>query len=414
MLRIIARSSSCRRTKNHPDGDVDSHKNSVRPRRRRRGNATLWLILVLPVLLILLAIVVEAGHLLLARQQLSNALDAASTAAVFRWQQNGGGDTSSARTAGVDFASYNPLAPNLPLVLQTNYGAANANQNDDLTGATADLIFGAATLAGANIAFDADVEPICLAGDLLIEAVGDFDASSMSANGYLRVTYSAPVAAPPCWVIESLEVDLQSGSDADALFDGSPPYGDSTINLLAPAQAFTPTFQPASNVAAPAPVLQLTFTANGNTAQDFDPGTMPTPDVYQILVRTTDLWDGVDAATNNDGDSFGKYGVVVRVTFRNLINLETASQDFTFVDDGVDDNYSAVQGPAIGSQYIFAVRAAAQETIPSVTQTLFGFGIGPFTVKAESIAVYDSSSTAPVVRRVNATAYNPPIIATSP
>ena len=62
----------------------------------------------------------------------------------------------------------------------------------------------------------------------------------------------------------------------------------------------------------------------------------------------------------------------------------------------------------------FAVRAAAQETVPSVCQSLFGYGIGPFTIKAESVAIYDSSAATPSVQRRNVVNYNPAAIATSP
>ncbi len=48
----------------------------VRGKRARRGAATLWIILCLPAVLCLIGVVVETGNLLLARIELTNALEA--------------------------------------------------------------------------------------------------------------------------------------------------------------------------------------------------------------------------------------------------------------------------------------------------------------------------------------------------
>ncbi|MFO0819867.1 MAG: pilus assembly protein TadG-related protein [Pirellulales bacterium] len=373
----------------------------------RRGGATLWIILLLPILLILLGIIVEIGNLWLSRQQLENSLEAASSAAVFRWFQDGGGDTNAARTQGADFASYNWIAKNQSVTVDVNYNGASTNDNAATTGSTADILFGSVSESGGLYTFDATIEPTVFAGNLLIEAIGDFDVASMAPNGLLRFTYSSPVAAPHTWVIREIEVNLRAGTDLDASFAGSPPYSETLTNVVAPSQTFFDDYQPMGVAAFPAPVARFVFSTSGNTASDFDPGTLPTPDVYEVAVRTQSL----DPA--NTGDNFGNQGVVARVTFHNLSNSSTFVQDYVFVDDATP-NQSTATATAIGSNNMLGVRVAMAASVPSVFTSLFGSTLGPYPIKAESVSILDTAAANHEVLSRRITTYNPAAIATSP
>lgn len=378
---------------------------------RRRGGATLWIILLLPILLILLGIIVEIGNLWLARQQLENSLEAASSAAVFRWFNDGGGDTNGARDEGSDFASSNWIAKNQPVSVDLNYNSALTNDNAATTGATADILCGNVSEAGGLYTFDATVEPTVFAGSLLIEAIGNFDALGVP-NGFLRFTYSSPIAAPHTWVIQEIEVNLRAGGDPDANFAGVTPYAETLTNVIAPTQTYHNSFQPAASIPVPAPVARFVFTTSGNTANDFDPQTAP--DVYRVDVRTVNLFDGVTLSADDDGDSFGLYGVVARVTFYNLNNGSTFVQDYTFQDDATDNGQSIATATAVGSNNMLGVRVAMAASVPSVFNSLFGSTLGPYTIKAESVSILDTAAANREVLSRRITTYVPAAISTSP
>jgi Flp pilus assembly protein TadG len=166
--------------------------------RSRRGSATLWLIIWLPCLLTLFCVLVGVANLWLARIELENALEAAALAAAKEWGQAGGGDTQSAREAGVAFAAANMVRGN-PVVLGTNYNSLNAPNDNDVgnpTGAAVNppngnLVFGAINDDDPDhVIFDASGTPSCAAAAALLvvdPAVVDNSKFGVRAQAILSV-----------------------------------------------------------------------------------------------------------------------------------------------------------------------------------------------------------------------------------
>ena len=381
---------------------------------KRRGAATLWLILILPVLLILLLIVVEVGNLTLARGQLENTVEASAKAAVQTWYNGGGGDTTTARDVGQAFASYNQIGVSQSVTLNVNDDGAGTNPNDNLalTGSSANLIFGRVTRTGSNYLFEGNVEPRISAGTIRIIASGVFSNAS-SADDFLRIEFNSP--NPGSTVIREVWIDLQSGSEPanDALFF---PNGTSQTSSVPSTLPTAVTL----HLGAP-PSGSNEFFLFGNTVRLVPANATFAASATTNFVRVAGLRVGPIFGTlgagsaSGDGDAFGVYGIQGSVVLQdNPPSGPTRSVPFTFVDDGVNNNTSEVTFDAGRTDEIFGVRSAATASIPSFTGSLVGIPIGPFTVKAEAVAIYDPTLTGVQVRTIRVNQYIPAAIATSP
>lgn len=386
------------------------------PRSNRRAAATLWLILILPVLLILLLIVVEVGNLTLARGQFENSVEASAKAAVQSWYNGGGGDTTTARDVGQAFASYNRIGVSQSISLNVNDDGAGANPNDNLalTGANANLIFGRVTRTGTNYAFEANVEPRISAGTIKIIANGVFNNAS-SADDFLRIEFTSP--NPGATVIREVWIDLTSGSEPgnDALFFANVTSQTASIPATIPAAT-------TYHIGAPPTDGNEAFVL-GNTVRITPASTTFTASNTTNFIRVAGLRVGPffgfgtfgGGSASGDGDAFGVYGIQGSVVLQNNPpSGPTRSVPFTFVDDGLNNNHSEVTFDAGNTDEIFGVRSAATASIPSFTGSLLGVPIGPFTVKAETVAIYDPTLTGVRVKTVRVNQYIPAAISTSP
>ena len=399
-------------------GPISRKADPLRYRQRRAGAATLWLILVLPLLLILLFTIAEVGNLVLARQQLKNSLDAAATSAALRWGQDGGNDTLAARDFGVAIGGLNYYANSQPLVLNSNYDVSNTNpnQNNNLTGADANLIFGLVTGPEDDLLLDADADVNASATSAQIIAFGNFGNGNTN-DDFLRVEFSTSM--PTTTVIRELWIDLRAGTDPgnDAVFVYPPTNWGVQTSSGAPSFTGTITFHTAmpptggNQVTANAPVIRVVFPATSFTA-----GNAPARFWQQAGLRIANLGVGVgNGGTNNKGDAFGIYDVEGRLVTQDVPPGGVLSTTpFTFQDTGGVDGIAQESVNFAGGSSRLGVRAAMEVQVPSLSGTLFGLTLPTHTVRAESTAAYDRSLTPGQVRVVRIQRYDPPAISASP
>ncbi|MFO0819863.1 MAG: pilus assembly protein TadG-related protein [Pirellulales bacterium] len=390
----------------------------------RRGAATLWLILFLPILLVILLMVVEVGNLTLARGQLENSVEASAKAAVQTWYNGGGGDTTTARDVGQAFASYNRIGVSQSVSLNVNDDGAGTNPNDNqaLTGANANLIFGRVTRTGSNYVFEGNVEPRISAGTIRVVASGVFNNAS-SADDFLRIEFTSP--NPGLTVIREVWIDLQSGTEPgnDAAFFANTTSQTSSVPATVPAGLSYHFGTPPTGANESTGLVLFFF--GGNTLRLVPASTTFTASTTTNFIRVAGLQVGPGplfgfgvlgaGSASGDGDAFGVYGIQGSVVLQdNPPGGPTRVVPFTFVNDGIDNGRSEVSFDAGRTDEIFGVRSATTASIPSFTGSLLGVPIGPFTMKAEAVAIYDPTLTGVRVKTVRINQYIPAAISTSP
>jgi Flp pilus assembly protein TadG len=150
-----------------------------RRKRARRGAATLWIILWIPAVLCLLGTVVETGNLLLARIELTNALEAGALSGADEWGDSGV-NTSVSRTAARDRAvalieSNTMTATSLRGSVSKNVGVAGVNENLVCTGNV--VILGAADTGMLD--FDASIDPMAAGQDFAVRVQATVSVNSI-------------------------------------------------------------------------------------------------------------------------------------------------------------------------------------------------------------------------------------------
>lgn len=419
----------------------------ARPRGRaaqwRRGVATLWLILLLPVLLILLCLVVEIGNLWLARMELEDGLEAGALAAVKEWGDTGGVvGTLPAREMGREFARANSVRGE-EIVIDLNHAPLNVNGNAALAGPTANLVFGAVTSIDPTVVFDANVEPSCGAGTVLVDATG---SGNLSADNAWGVSFHSTTV--PGLLIDQVIIDLTASglvfSGGFTLSDNAAPH---KVSDNCPMGMGGQQTQP-DNVGVTAAdfvaslsmlgqVLTIDFTAPGTTG-GLNPGT-PDPNdtfsTFEVLDQFRFGHEVLDGANQADADDVALAGATITIVFSNgdmtteplFDNLDPSNQCYqcalmspvglivhpTNIPDlpcaetsanpmggGNGQSYVLLNGGAAGAN-LFAVRASAEVEVQTLCGALFGASFGPFTVSAETTAVYDCMERCPKIIRVD-------------
>lgn len=167
--------------------------------------ATLWIILWLPAVLCLLGIVVEMGNLLLARVELTNALEAAALAGADEWgdlvaisSMNTTVERDAARSRAVELYEANTVVgQSLAGNVAANGGGSGANDNVTCTGSV--VILGRADTG--TLDFNAGLDPVTTSGDFAVHvqasksinsiigtfcgvAVGPFNVTAQSTARY--------------------------------------------------------------------------------------------------------------------------------------------------------------------------------------------------------------------------------------
>lgn len=413
----------------------------------RRGVATVWLVLFLPLLMLMLCFVVEIGNLWMARAELETALEAAALAAVKEWGDNSGGDTLVERNVGVTVAAANYVRGN-PLVIGTNYTAANINNNTNSTfpPTTANLIFGAITQTSPTVVFRPSIIPSCGLGTVLLDASSNGSMQQDNAWGF---NVLAPNATP-LLTLSKVVLNLRAGGDPDAVFNlgvTPPVISDNVGNIITTINggAGQNDVSGISNAALTLTTAGTVFTwANTQVSFVWD---STLPHILTINFFTNGVDIGLEPGDrirfgaqtnllgNNDGDDVGASGVQATLTFAIAGVDQVPTQVATFVDSNFrgtnvpstldpdsavnsapyllpnspangngNDNQSFVissGGGGGGSANDFAVRAEAQVTITPVCGSLFGATLGPFRVRADSTAYYTCSGRCPASIRVD-------------
>jgi Flp pilus assembly protein TadG len=173
----------------------------VRGKRARRGAATLWIILCLPAVLCLIGVVVETGNLLLARIELTNALEAGALSGVDEWSDFGNtpANRTASRSRAVALVASNTMTgTSLSGAVSANGGGGGANENSTCTGnvvilgsgSNAALDFNAGTdptLPGRYFAVrvQASMSVNSIIGTLCGVAVGPFNVTTEATAGKL-------------------------------------------------------------------------------------------------------------------------------------------------------------------------------------------------------------------------------------
>ena len=294
-----------------------------RPKWKRAGSATLWMLIWLPCLLALFVGLVGVANLWLARVELENALEAAALAAVKQWGEAGGGDTWIPRQVGVAYAHANAVRSQ-PVIIGDNYQSGSGpNQNKDcvlgMTPPQANLIFGAIDDSDpSHIVFNAGIAPSCALGTVLIDATASGSGNLAQDNAWGISFYNTP-STPTILRITRVEIDLRAGGGGGSftgpatLTDNAPQPAvqDSSMNSQPDLVGFT---DPANQIAFsyPSPgVLRIDFTADtdpsGGTDDGFAPG-----DRFRFGQDVTGVSSGSGA---NDGDGIGRDRTRVTVYF---------------------------------------------------------------------------------------------------
>jgi Flp pilus assembly protein TadG len=424
-------------------------KINARSRRRlartRRGISTLWLILILPALLILLCLVIEIGNLWLARVELEDSLEAAALSAVKEWGDANGGDTFNAREVAREFAEVNRVrGAAVGLAAALNYTAASTNDN---TSSGGELVFGAITSTSPTVDFNANTVPSCGLGTVLFDASSGPNMQQINAWG---INFS-PVTTATNLTIDSVTIDLQE-TDTDAFFDFSlnpPELSDNLSNKvmyqdIAGSQADVSGLTGAAVTRPVTPVVSGTQTTwtYGQVSFVHD-STTPHLLTIRFLASGSDTGFNpgdrirfgaqIDSlGANDDGDAVGASPVSVTTTFalsgttqppiavnfadsnfRHILanypaHLSPVSTNATYLlpqapaAENNNDNQSYVEltgGGTAGTA--FGVRARATVDVTSICSSIFGANFGPYSVSADTTAMYDCTNQCPQIIRVD-------------
>jgi Putative Flp pilus-assembly TadE/G-like len=414
---------------------------------RRRGSATLWMLMWLPCLLVLFCAMVGVANLWLARVELENAMEAAALAAVKEWGDAGGGNTLNPRQVGVEYAFAN-FVRQQPIVINTNYNAGNApNQNDlcdvGMTPPQGNLIFGSVDDTDANnIIFNAGVAPTCSLGTVLFDATAEGNGNLAQDNAWGISFYNTPTT-PPALRITRVVIDLRA-SGGSGIFTGlavltdnapQPAVHDNSANSQPDLVGFS---DPANQIVFSYPAvgqLQIDFPPDLNPMGGLDDGFAP-GDRLRFGQNVDNVSHG---SGHNDGDGIGRDGTKVTVFFSlGGIPLPPLTGIVgTFVDNTERDNdcfdprlISPVTGTFIvnssgvpdlpcpfssapnnnGQSYAlidstgsgkFGVRAQAMVPVQALVGSSFLGTISQYCIQAKATAEYDCTTNRVKLIRVD-------------
>lgn len=394
---------------------------------RRRGITTLYLILLFPALFILLCLIIEIGNLWLARLELEDGLESAALAAVKEWAESGGGGTLVPREQGQEFARANSMRDEEISIL-LNRDPGNINENALLVGPDANLVFGAITSLEPQVVFNANVIPSC-GPRVLVDATGKGNLTDN--NNSLGISFLETTS--PGVRIDQVIFDLTLTSPSLTFQSGTFTLSDNVaphkIQDNCPQGKQT---QPDNvgigpgdfNVALSSgnQLLTLDFTLGGTVVSTFE-----------LLDQMRFGVSVLQGTSSVDGDELAQFGGRVTIVFSNgaqitepfFDNQERSNECLkcaiadprgliihpTLIPDlPCPETSASPQGGGNGQSYAganggagddYAVRAQATLEVPSVCDQLFGCRLGPFTVSADTVAMYDCMKRCPLILRVD-------------
>lgn len=302
---------------------VNSHPRGMAQNRNvpsRSGVATVWMLAAIPVVVLLLMIVVDIGHVWVARVELENGLEAAALAAVKEWASAGASGpnwTVPARNRGMELAGANAIR-DVPLVIASNLGTFNAgfNPNENrfcdpvFLPPNGNLVFGSID-EGPPTVFDASKAPSCGTGRVLFDASG-LNLQTAANNEWGIAFQKTNPPAPPALRITKIEINLQANnpgpvfSGVPTLSDNIPPHAVHDSSSAQPdIVGFSNPGAQIQFVVAPAHFLTINFSADGGNDDGFAPG-----DRFRFGL-------GAEDGGTLSGDEIGDLDVGVTVYFNN-------------------------------------------------------------------------------------------------
>lgn len=216
----------------------------TRPRRPDSGVIAILAILLVPVLLAFLGLVINMGHLSLARAQLQNAADAASLAAAFELNGTEAGLTR-ARDVALSFASAH----------STTGGESISLNRNDINDSTGDIVLGFYDRTTRSFSIPDPLEPMsvnavvvrsyrdgasghntpvwmALSSFLGSESTSTVRAEAMGlGGGPCESACSLPFVLASCQIVDDVTGNLRCGETLTFTSDGEDGIGITSLNL---------------------------------------------------------------------------------------------------------------------------------------------------------------------------------------
>lgn len=403
----------------------------------RAGISTIWMIVALPAVMTMFVMVVDIGHVWLARSELKNALDASALSTIKTWGE--GGSTAQARLDGNDAMSTNTVLGAVVTLNTAEGGCTNGN-----VAGTGEIILGSITDSGGVITFDCSGSPSCISGtaELVIavetDPTGDTFANPTEADGFARTSFRVErfeetTGVPVGLTLNSITIDLTAmttqpaggGADSpdDGVFDlrvqggapgnsdvsegiGTPPGPPPALGLIgvndqgvASAFAFT------GGTATEPRILTVTFGGGGITSSaaasrfffgvDTDAVGGDTGGGGGATAQDFGGEFGTDGGGGSGNDPFTSTGALISAN----ISGQTVSGTLTRINDDRSEITFAVNIVAGGTA--FGARTRKMIQVRSICPSFLGLGLGPYNVTAESFARFTCTNGPPQLVRVN-------------
>jgi hypothetical protein len=392
----------------------------------RRGIATIWVILSLPVALILLITVVEIGNLWTARTELQTNLEAAALAGVKTW-----GDesealsmpmsphptpgafavTSAARDAAVSTFAVNSV--------NGQFFTLNRNETDDgddqtgydntpATLCTGDIILGGFPTAGSN-AFNVTAAVGCGRSMSTTTTITvDFDievnaSDTLTTSDAFQITFNSGV---PALYITELVIDLQNVPTSMPAWADNGTWDFGTVGVFsgAPTEATGngPAIDATSDVL-PSELISATGDGTGTLTLTFSNFAWQAGEtlIFGVDTDNVESTGGLAADTATDqggdfGDNPGANGMDGRIAFSfgfggpstgNTIDerLQRLGGGTRARLQGKSASFASTVTIIVPDED-FSVLCQKSVQVNSITNSLFGVPMTPFTISGRAIA----------------------------
>ncbi len=387
----------------------------------RRGIATIWVILSLPVALILLITVVEIGNLWTARTELQTNLEAAALAGVKTW-----GDESEDSSMPMD-PHPNPGEINITGAARDAAIAAfavnsvngqfftlNRNETDDgddlvgydNTNCSGDIILGGFPTAGGNV-FNAAAAVGCGRSSMTSTTVTlEFDIL-IKANDTLNTADAFQItltSASPGLYVSQLDIDLHNIPDASWIQDTDAVWDFGTFRTFSGAATEATGNGPAIHASSDvldAEVLTASGDGTGILTLTFADFAWQAGESLVFGVDTDNVEQGGDVTTStlaDAGNDFGETGAATK-TGRVAFSFTFGNTGVVTIDNALQESSNQAQLQGAGRNFSgtvsvvvivpdedFAVLCQKSVQVNSITNSLFGIPMTPFTISGRAIA----------------------------
>ena len=402
---------------------------------QRRGIATIWVLASLPVVLTLLVMLIDAGHLWVARSELRNALDAAALSGVKTWGE--GSSTLQSRLDAFDAFNTNTILGTQYLISTVEGACTNGNPAPS---ATAELLLGTINDTATGFTFDCSGTPGCVVGAFSVTFAIDTSAvcptDPTTADTFTRASafriesFSGPAGSTLNSVTINLApMQIRRANNTVVADDGRfdfrtpPPASDNASGFFPPTVYYFGA-PPATNGSTTlsscgiAPFTTGLTTANHGATSNttptsltwsfagFDPG-----DAFVFGADTDcvgpqgNTGDGAcnGASVQDFGGDFGTNpGAVPRTETGATITVNISGSSISGTLQRISANRSEVTlaGVLTGGS-AFGVRARKTVSVPSVASSFLGLSVNPYQVTSQSYARYACGGGPPQLVHIN-------------